>query len=294
MKPQFALYIVVLVLAGCAGQPLRTLPETPAKPAGAKPPLPAASGDVARSTKRGGYYLDDGPGDNPPPDLDAIPDAVPKPEVLNKYANRPYLALGHEYTPLATAQGYKAEGLASWYGRRFNGKRTASGETYNMYAMTAAHPTLPLPSYARVTSLATGKSVVVRVNDRGPFHSKRIIDLSYTAAHKLGIVQGGSGRVEVESITPEEIASSRDAGSHSGSDSGTYLQLGSFTSRANAEKLLARAATQLDAQSNELVILNHDERYRVALGPYADTDSADQAAREVQQRMNLKPVRVVR
>ncbi|BBP02695.1 lipoprotein [Sulfuriferula plumbiphila] len=292
MKPQFTLYIAVLVLAGCAGQPLRTVPETPATPAGgaARPAEPAASGNVAKSAKPGGYYLDDGPGDNPPPDLDAIPDAVPRPEPLYKYANRPYLALGHEYTPLATSKGYKAEGLASWYGRRFNGKRTSSGETYDMYAMTAAHPTLPLPSYARVTSLATGKSVVVRINDRGPFHSGRIIDLSYTAAHKLGIVQGGSGRVEVESITPGDIARDRDAGS----DSGTYLQLGSFTRRANAEKLLARAATQLDTQSNELVIFNRDDRYRVALGPYADTDSADQAAREVQQRMNLKPVRVIR
>lgn len=289
MKPQIALCIAVLVLAGCAGQPLRP-PATPAKPATGKPAEPAASGDVAKSTKRGGYYLDDGPGDNPPADLDAIPDAVPRHEPLNKYANRPYLALGREYTPLATSKGYKAEGLASWYGRRFNGKRTASGETYNMYAMTAAHPTLPLPSYARVTSLATGKSVVVRINDRGPFHKGRIIDLSYTAAHKLGIVQGGSGRVEVESITPGDIARGHDAEK----DAGTYLQLGSFSSRANAEKLLARAATQLDMRSDELVILNHDERYRVALGPYTDPDSADQAAREVQQRMNLKPVRVVR
>jgi len=296
MKPQFALYIAVLVLAGCAGQPLRN-PETPAKPAGAitKPPPPAASGDVAKSAKPGGYYLDDGPGDNPPPDLDSIPDAVPRAEPLRKYNSKPYMALGREYTPLATGKGYKAKGLASWYGRRFNGKRTASGETYNMYAMTAAHPTLPLPSYARVTSLATGKSVVVRINDRGPFHKGRIIDLSYTAAHKLGIVQGGSGRVEVESITPEDIARDHDAEKHdAGKDAGTYLQLGSFTSRANAEKLLARAATQLDTHSNDLVIYSHDDRYRVALGPYTDTDSADQAARAVQQRMHLKPIVVVR
>jgi len=292
MKPQFGLYIIVLVLAGCAGQPLRSVPETPARPAGAvtKPGQPMASENAAKSVKPGGYYLDDGPGDNPPPDLDAIPDAVPKAEPLRKSTSKPYMALGREYTPLTSGKGYKAEGLASWYGRRFNGKRTASGETYNMYAMTAAHPTLPLPSYARVTSLATGKSVVVRINDRGPFHKGRIIDLSYTAAHKLGIVQGGSGRVEVESITPEDIAHDHEASG----DSGTYLQLGSFTSRTHAEKLLARAATQLDVRSKELVILNHDERYRVALGPYTDPDSVNQAAREVQQRMNLKPIRVVR
>ncbi|MHB1175535.1 MAG: septal ring lytic transglycosylase RlpA family protein [Sulfuriferula sp.] len=289
---QFGLYLAVLLLAGCAGQPLRTVPETPAKPAGAvtKPGQPEASGTTAKSVKPGGYYLDDGPGDNPPPDLDAIPDAVPKVEPLREANNKPYMALGREYTPLPTNKGYKAEGLASWYGRRFNGKPTASGEPYNMYAMTAAHPTLPLPSYARVTSLTTGKSVVVRINDRGPFHKGRIIDLSYTAAHKLGIVQGGSGRVAVESITPGEIAREHDAGT----ESGTYLQLGSFSRRANAEKLLARATTQLDAKSNDLVIFDHDDRYRVALGPYADADSADEAARDVQQRMNLKPIRIVR
>ncbi|MES2408189.1 MAG: septal ring lytic transglycosylase RlpA family protein [Pseudomonadota bacterium] len=292
---QFGLYLLVLLLAGCAGQPLRTVPETPAKPAGAvtKPSPPEARGPVAKSVKPGGYYLDDGPGDNPPPDLDAIPDAVPKVEPLREANNKPYMALGREYTPLPTNKGYKAEGLASWYGRRFNGKPTASGEPYNMYAMTAAHPTLPLPSYARVTALATGKSVVVRINDRGPFHKGRIIDLSYTAAHKLGIVQGGSGRVEVESITPGEIAREHDGGKD-GTESGTYLQLGSFSSRANAEKLLARAATQLDAKGNDLVIFDHDDRYRVALGPYADADSADEAARDVQQRMNLKPIRIVR
>lgn len=292
MKSQFALYIVVLVLAGCAGQPLRPAPETPAKPTGAatKPVPPETAAKIAKPFKPGGYYLDDGPGDNPPPDMDAIPDAVPKTEPLRAANNKPYMALGREYTPLSTNKGYKEEGLASWYGRRFNGKPTASGEPYNMYAMTAAHPTLPLPSYARVTSLATGKSVVVRINDRGPFHKGRIIDLSYTAAHKLGIVQGGSGRVEVESITPGDIAREHEART----ESGTYLQLGSFSSRANAEKLLARAATQLDAKSDDLVIFDRDERYRVALGPYADADSADEAARDVHKRMNLKPIRIVR
>ena len=290
MKPQITLYLAVLVLAGCAGQPTRTLPPAPVKPAATQPAGPVSNARAAKSVKPGGYYLDDGPDANPPPNLDAVPDAVPKPEPLHKYANKTYVALGHTYTPAASGKGYKAQGLASWYGRRFHGKRTASGEPYDMYAMTAAHPTLPLPSYARVTSLENGKSVVVRINDRGPFHSGRIIDLSYTAAHKLGFVQNGKGRVEVESITPEEIARDREADS----EAGTYLQLGSFTSRANAEKLLARAATQLDTRTNELVLLDQSDRYRVALGPYSDPDSADQAAREVQQRMNLKPIRVVR
>lgn len=290
MKPQITYYLAVLILAGCAGQPARTPSQAPVKPAMTQPAEPIGNARVAKSAKAGGYYLDDGPEANPPPNLDAIPDAVPKSEPLHKYANKTYVALGQTYTPATTGKGYKAQGMASWYGRRFHGKRTASGEPYDMYAMTAAHPTLPLPSYARVTSLDNGKSVVVRINDRGPFHSARIIDLSYTAAHKLGFVQNGKGRVEVESITLEEIARDREADN----ESGTYLQLGSFTSRANAEKLLARAATQLDTRADELVLLNQSDRYRVALGPYSDPDSADQAAREVQQRMNLKPIRVVR
>lgn len=157
----------------------------------------------ASSAKRGGgYYLDDGPGDNPPPNLEAIPDAQPRLEPLHRFANNPYAVLGRSYVPDKKLKPYKKRGMASWYGRRFHGQMTSTGETYDMYAMTAAHPTLPIPSYARVTNVATGKSVVVRVNDRGPFLSSRIIDLSYTAAYKLGYTSKGSTMVEVESIIP--------------------------------------------------------------------------------------------
>lgn len=152
--------------------------------------------------KGGGYYLDDGPGDNPPTDLHLIPDAVPREEPLRASTMRPYSALGKRYKPMTRHERYKTRGMASWYGRRYHGQKTASGEIYDMYAMTAAHPTLPIPSYARVTSVASGKSVVVRVNDRGPFLSNRLIDLSYTAAYKLDVLGGGSGLVEVESIVP--------------------------------------------------------------------------------------------
>ncbi|SEN09361.1 rare lipoprotein A [Nitrosospira multiformis] len=152
--------------------------------------------------KGGGYYLDDGPGDNPPADLHLIPDAIPREEPLRASTMRPYSALGKRYKPMTRHEPYKTRGMASWYGRRYHGQKTASGEVYDMYAMTAAHPTLPIPSYARVTSVASGKSVVVRVNDRGPFLSNRLIDLSYTAAYKLDVLGGGSGLVEVESIVP--------------------------------------------------------------------------------------------
>ncbi|MBV7484503.1 septal ring lytic transglycosylase RlpA family protein [Bordetella sp. BOR01] len=156
--------------------------------------------------KAGGYYQDDGPGANPPSDLDNIPDAVPRLEPLASGANRPYTVFGKRYVPVVDdEQNYKQRGLASWYGRKFHGKRTSNGEVYDMYAMTAAHPTMPLPSYARVTSSINGRTVVVRVNDRGPFHSDRIMDLSYAAARKLGIIGPGSGEVTVERILPSEI-----------------------------------------------------------------------------------------
>jgi rare lipoprotein A len=116
---------------------------------------------------------------------------------------RPYVVMGQTYTPMTELAPYKARGVASWYGRRYHGKQTSTGEVYDMYGMTAAHPLLPLPSYVRVTNIATGKSVIVRVNDRGPFIDSRLIDLSYTAAHRLGVLAGGSAMVEVEAVIPE-------------------------------------------------------------------------------------------
>ena len=164
-------------------------------------------GSAGGGAKKGGYYLDDGPGDNPPANLGAIPDAVPKAEPLARGANKPYVALGKEFVPMVGELPYKTRGLASWYGRRYHGKPTSSGEIYDMYAMTAAHPTLPLPSYVRVTNLQNGRSVVVRVNDRGPFVDNRLIDLSYTAAYKLDILRGVTP-VEVERLFPDDASSS--------------------------------------------------------------------------------------
>jgi len=155
------------------------------------------------SQKRsGGYYKDDGPGSASPGDLSKIPDAKPRVEPLHAHKNRSYSANGRTYAPHTHVKPFRQSGVASWYGRRFHGRPTASGEKYNMYAMTAAHPTLPIPSYARVTSLENGRSVVVRINDRGPFLHGRIIDLSYVAAWKLGYINKGSARVEVEQIVP--------------------------------------------------------------------------------------------
>ena len=153
-------------------------------------------------SKPGGYYLDDGPGANPPADLDSMAEPVPKNEPLNKYTSRPYTVLGRTYTPYTQLTSYKQRGVASWYGKRYHGQKTSSGEVYDMYSLSAAHTLLPLPSYARVTNVANGKSVVVRVNDRGPFHAGRAIDLSYAAASKLGYLTQGSAEVQIEQIVP--------------------------------------------------------------------------------------------
>jgi rare lipoprotein A len=150
----------------------------------------------------GRYYKDDGPGANVPEDIDRIADARPRDEPVHRGTLRPYSVFGVRYTPMRSRQSFVEEGRASWYGRKFHGKQTATGEAYDMYAMTGAHKTLPLPSYVRVTNLENGRAVVVRVNDRGPFHSDRIIDLSYAAAYKLGYLQKGSTRVRIEAVFP--------------------------------------------------------------------------------------------
>jgi rare lipoprotein A len=157
-----------------------------------------------------GYYKGDGPGGPPPVNLDTIADATPRIEPLNAGANAPYTALGRRYVPYTALTPYRARGVATWYGRKFQGRRTSSGERYDMYAMTAAHTVLPIPSYARVTNLANGRSVVVRINDRGPFHAERLIDLSYAAAHRLGYVTAGSAKVEVEAILPGKRAAAAE------------------------------------------------------------------------------------
>lgn len=162
--------------------------------------LAACSGNK-RTSSSGGYYGGDGP-PSQAIDFDQIPDAVPKREPRSRYGNNPYKALGKRYIPMKSARGFQQKGVASWYGKKFHGRRTSSGEIYDMFKMTAAHPTLPLPTYVRVTNLDTKKRIIVKVNDRGPFLHGRIIDLSYAAAYKLGIARKGTGRVRIKAITP--------------------------------------------------------------------------------------------
>jgi rare lipoprotein A len=172
-----------------------------------KPTTSSSSGSTGK--RGGGYYQDDGPADSTPSDLDRIPDAVPRVEPYASGSNKPYSVFGHEYVPDTSDRPFSETGIGSWYGRKFNGQHTSSGETYDMFAMTAAHPTLPIPSYARVTNPANGRSVIVRINDRGPFHPGRVIDLSYAAAYKLGYIGSGSTTVRVDRILPSDIRAGR-------------------------------------------------------------------------------------
>ena len=287
MQPSIALlravslFACVALLASCNGTPLKEPPPAPSAP--------------SSSTK---YYKDDGPGESPPANLDAIPDAVPRLEPLNRFANRPYTVLGKDYVPATSLRPYKERGIASWYGRKFHGQKTSNGDTYDMYAMTAAHPTLPLPSYARVTNASTGRSVVVRVNDRGPFLHDRIIDLSYAAANRIGTAAKGSGEVIVEAIIPGEgtivaaaplppvvataplrtVEAPQAAAVSTESSGGFAVQLGAFQNNVNAQNFLAHVQGQLATAQVEPKVREAGGLYRVYVGPYPDRDEAKRVA----------------
>ena len=273
----------------------------------------------------GGFYKDDGPAEDIPDGLDDIPDAEPKWEPLHKPATKPYVVLGKEYVPNTSLKPYKARGIASWYGKKFHGQKTSIGEPYDMFAMTAAHTTLAIPSYVRVTSVQSGNSVVVRVTDRGPFHADRIIDLSYTAAYKLGLINGGSGQVEVEAIIPGEPTGtsyaqisppSRPAAPEKGemealmkrlaqeeqpvqrttssAPKGIFLQLGAFANADNAESLKNHLADELDWLAEPMHIQPGGGIHRLQLGPYASRAEADKVAEKIRSALGAKPTVVVR
>ena len=257
---------------------------------------------AACSTTGGGYFEDDGPHARTPSNLAAIPDAVPRNEPLSERGNRPYAVYGVNYQPLKSSRGYRERGVASWYGKKFHGRKTSNGETYDMYAMTAAHKTLPLPSYVRVRNLNNGKSVVVRVNDRGPFLHNRLIDLSYAAADRLGIVGTGTGIVELEGLTgdaPPTVAA-RPAlppiisTAVASEPPRLYLQAGAFTSRENAEALRNRLAgsgfTPVHVEPTER---DGTPLYRVRLGPIASVDESDRVVARITAQGLSAPIVVV-
>ena len=278
-----ALFIVTgaLALGACATAPAPTEPP-------AQTPKPA---DGAPGSDRYEHKVDSGPEQRP--DVENQPEPVPKEEPLSAYGNpKTYSVWGKTYQVMESAAGYEEVGLASWYGRKFHGYRTSSGEPFDMYRFTAAHRTLPLPTYARVTNLDNGKSLVVRVNDRGPFHSERIIDLSWAAAARLGIEGKGTGRVRVEALTVREKVKPNREGTvptavraavdspppNTATPARLYLQAGAFQDRGTAERMQQTLLEQLDLGSE---IRSGDNLHRVWVGPYGD----DQQRQQVRQMM---------
>ncbi|MBI1423376.1 MAG: septal ring lytic transglycosylase RlpA family protein [Gammaproteobacteria bacterium] len=219
-----------------------------------------------------------------------IPDAVPRVEPRSANGNPDsYTVLGHTYHVMQSSKGYVERGIASWYGTKFHGRTTSSGEVYSMYKMTAAHKTLPIPSYVQVTNLENGRKIVVRVNDRGPFHPNRIIDLSYVAAKKLGIAGNGTGLVEVRSIDPRNWQPERSEPAPVQAsyrppvkpENTLYIQAGAFASRYNAEQFKKKLDVLLPKQTVQMAYLNSDKLYRVRVGPLPNVDEADKVAQTI-------------
>ena len=247
-------------------------------------------------------------GDGPPDekiDVDNIPDAIPKLEPLSRYGNPAvYSALGKSFSVLKTSEGYKKEGLASWYGKKWHGKRTSSGENYHIAKMTAAHRTLPLFTYVRVTNLDNGKQVIVKVNDRGPFKDDRLIDLSYVAAAKLNILGKGTGHVLVEALNPNDnsttlvknelihtaIANNNSVASTLAESSEKYLQLGSFNIKDNALALTKyiENITQKSPIISPIQIANQSY-YQVKLGPFKEGENLEVMIEKI-KNSGLTPV----
>ncbi len=324
MKKNALLFIFCCTfLVACGGKKIvkpASAPPTASKPPSTTTPSPTPTDKSATSepTKPGGYYLDDGPGDNPPNNIASIPNAIPKKEPLNSRTNRPYKALGATYKPMTSYQPYKERGIASWYGKRFHGRKTSNGEIYDMYSMTAAHTILPLPSYVKVTNPANGRWVIVRVNDRGPFKHNRIIDLSFAAAYRLGYTNKGSTLVEVEAIDPDKASSYQDVEAkpvalvaaepvttatqveqmaiiptnNSELLSGFFVQAGAFKNEINADSLINKLqGLDIDQNSGINKVYNNG-LHRLKIGPFESRPAADKTAADIRRKLNIPAITV--
>lgn len=290
MIKTLSILILISILTGCASGP-SFKKETASIP----------------SKKGGGYYLDDGPGDNPPENIDAIPDATPKVEPFYARANQPYMALDNKYTPMTSFFPYKEKGIASWYGKRYQGKKTSVGETYDMYGMTGAHTILPIPCYVRVTNTENGKSVIVRINDRGPFKKDRVIDLSFAAAYKLRLSDKGSGPVEVELIDPRQFsalkktpdamtekiqekdvhASQMKSSEALISAEPLYIQAGAFKNEKNADLLLKQLAEMGLENTPPFKKQFSEDLFHVMIGPFNSKDEANNIADIIKSKIKI-------
>ena len=246
----------------------------------ASAPQPAEPGEAAEATV----------------DASPIADAVPKPETLSAYGNPPYYEVnGRRYQVARTSKGYRERGIASWYGPKFHGKRASSGEVYDMYAMTAAHKTLPLPTYVEITNLENGQRAVVRVNDRGPFKDSRLIDLSYSAALKLGIVDKGTGLVEIRAIDPTEVSPPGPTPPEQAPPEARprlFIQVGAFANRRNASSLRERLQGSL-VPSVRIKRFTNDGKaiYRVQVGPMDTVEEVDRMA-EILTKLGVEEFRM--
>ncbi|MES2018573.1 MAG: septal ring lytic transglycosylase RlpA family protein [Pseudomonadota bacterium] len=282
--------LLALLLTGCASTPAPTPAHSPAHQPHPRAPAAPTAEPAPAPAAPGGYYQDDGPGESPPPNLMDTPDAEVRAEPYARYANRPYKVFGKLYTPMLDERPFVQHGQGSWYGKKFHGQKTSSGEIYDMYKMTAAHPTLPIPSYARVTSVESGKAVVVRINDRGPFHAGRIIDLSYTAAVKLGLLARGSQQVVLERVLANAAPAEHAL---AGPEQGFYLQMGAFSRADKANAMCERMSNQGWSEA-ALDVVRSDGLHKVMAGPFATRELAQEAARSVPSGLGLKPMVVKR
>ena len=304
----FILAVLVSFLVGCA---------SPVNRGGVAKPVPSSGRDGAPA--------------DPPADLASLPDPEPQVEPIRRGGpNKPYVVLGQAYEPVAADVPWKERGVASWYGTKFHGRKTASGELFSMYGLTAAHRTLPIPSYARVRHVGNGKEIIVRVNDRGPFHSSRVLDLSFAAAVKLGISSAGSALVEIERLTfddirsgswrkpaemitpegdpiadiaakavdvpvePEVMQSGDRARAFTPAAQGYWVQLAAFSRRDSVDRLQQRVSVDAAAMAPMMAVFKEGAVYKLQVGPYATRQQADEAARGVRESMQVVPMVIER
>lgn len=324
MAPSGALVLslAVLLMAGCASGPAPVGGKSSTVRSGGVPVPP-------RSADR------DGAPSDAPPDLASLPDAVPQVEPIKPGGpNKPYVVLGQAYAPTVGDIKWTERGTASWYGTKFHGRRTASGEMFSMYGFTAAHRTLPIPSYARVRHVGSGKEIIVRVNDRGPFHSSRVIDLSYAAAAKLGITSAGMAQVDIERLTFDEIRSGAwqrntdlaaepalaaadpvqvadatpvvstavpavaikegSSRAYTPNAKGFWVQLAALGRRDGVDRLQQRVATEAAPLSPLLAVFHEAPYFKLQVGPYGSRDEAMTAAQQAREALQLTPLVIER
>jgi rare lipoprotein A len=294
------------LLAACATAPAPKSAPRPVNPITRLPPqtepVPAPKDRPAFGTPAFNVIKDAPP--EVPVDVSQVPDAVPQDEPLAKTGNTsPYTVLGEAYTILPTAKGFTQTGTASWYGKKFHGGKTSSGDRFDMYGMSAAHRNLPLPTWVRVTNKGNGKSVIVKVNDRGPFHSDRIMDLSYAAAVKLDIIKTGTGTVTIEALDPAEFqpslaangkpAAAAEASAGDSSDA-FFVQVGAFSKLDNAASLQGKLLDLVYAPISITDGDRPDAVHRVQIGPFYSREDAEKMSQIIRDNKLGEPRIVTR